>query len=98
MYLQKRKTSPKVISGKVQKKNNWTLTAECRRVVQSLPLVERMRPGHGYKHLLTQRQLTTFIDLLPDWDELAIGLHSVVFAPGDDGADGWHTPGSIAIC
>src|SRR5262249_46327682 len=98
MRLQNRKTTPKVISGKVQRKNNWTLTAEYQGAAQTMPVVDRRRAGHGYKHLLTQQHLTTFIGLLPDWDELAIGLNTVVLAPGERGTDGWHAPGTIAIC
>ena len=42
------------------------------------PALVRQRPGQGHRHLLTKRQLYQFIDLLPDWEELSLGLKAVL--------------------
>ncbi len=58
----------------------------------------RQRPGQGHRHLLTRPQLYQFIDLLPDWAELSLGLNAVLLAPASRTAMGWHKPGVVAIC
>jgi hypothetical protein len=59
---------------------------------------ERFRPGPGYRHLLRRSDLERFIALLPDWDELAIGLRCVMLGEGDPVCLGWHNPGNVGIC
>jgi hypothetical protein len=88
-----RKTAPKVKSGRVQKKNRWAETTR----LDSIPLVERERPGDGYRHLLKVRDIEAFIGLLPEWDELSRGLDRIVLAAGEDGM-GYHELGTVAIC
>src|SRR4051794_30335202 len=78
-----RKATPRVVKGNVQKKNNWGLSedyyyAPRRREV----VIDRKRPRPGYRHLLTKKDLLDFIALLPDWDEIAVGLNAIVLAPG----------------
>jgi hypothetical protein len=91
------KTTPRVKGGRVQKKNNWTETADYYNTAQQMPVVVRKRPGPGYRHLLKQRDIHDFIRILPDWDEISKGLNAVVLAPG--GADyGYHLPGVVHIC
>jgi hypothetical protein len=55
-------------------------------------------PGRGYRHLLGRRDVERFIGLLPDWDELSIGLEAVLLTPGEPGLDGYHDPGVVAVC
>jgi hypothetical protein len=60
--------------------------------------VDRLDPGPGYRHLLFQKDIYASIDLLPDWEELAVGLNAITLAPGswdDDGAYGMPTGGGI---
>jgi hypothetical protein len=92
-----RKQSPKVKDGRVQKKNNWEKTAHYSQVKGLGFVIDRERPGKGYRHLLLKDQVERFISLLPDWDELSIGLDALVLAPGGTGAHGWHDDGLIAI-
>jgi len=92
-----RKSAPKVKRGRVQKKNNWQLTPNYRYGPRPHPTLERQRPGQGFRHLLKRRDVERFIALLPDWDELAVGLKAIVLAPGGD-AMGWHSPGVVEIC
>jgi hypothetical protein len=92
-----RKTVPKVKDGRVQKKNNWEPTPRYESGAQLYPSFDRRRPGEGYRHLLKRRDLERFIDLLPDWEELSVGLQAIVLDAGDD-AMGWHDAGVVGIC
>jgi hypothetical protein len=92
----------RVRDGRVQKKNNWSfdrrnLTAVAPREVA----VERRKPAEGYRHVMTVSDLSAFLELLPDWDELAVGLRAIVLG-GDEACDdsmGWYgPPGLIGIC
>ena len=93
-----RKSTPRVVNGTVRKKNNWDPSPSYYCTPQPLPVVDRKRPGEGYRHVLYQRDIHQFIALLPDWDELAIGLNAVVLAPGEYDTDGYHVPGAVHIC
>ena len=92
-----RRSTPKVRDGRVQKKNNWTPAPNYYNTPQSIPVIDRLRPGQGYRHLLKRHDVEEFISIVPEWDELAIGLNAVVLAPGDD-AMGWHEPGVVHVC
>jgi hypothetical protein len=92
------KTSPKVVGGKVQRKNNWSVTPTYWNRRQPVPVIDREEPGYGRRHVLRRRDLLAFIDLLPDWEELSRGLDAIVLARGDEGTDGWHNNGIIGIC
>ncbi|HLF85333.1 MAG TPA: hypothetical protein VI837_14260 [Blastocatellia bacterium] len=93
-----KKTSPKVIGGKVQKKNNWAETPNYYNDAPPSLVIDRKRPGIGYRHLLKQRDIVDFIAILPDWAELSRGLNGIVLAPGDWRIFGYHRPGVIHIC
>jgi hypothetical protein len=93
-----RKTTPKVKGGRVQKKNNWSETTDAVLLAGTAVAFERRRPGPGYRHLLRRHDLERFIALLPNWDELAVGLRLVVLDEGEYGADGWHTTGMVGLC
>lgn len=93
-----RKTTPEVRRGRVQKKNNWTETPGYYTTPQPLPLVDRLRPGPGYRHLLKQRDVHRFIAILPDWNELSAGLSAIVLAPGEWNTSGYHVPGVVHVC
>jgi hypothetical protein len=92
-----RKSAPRVKRGEVQKKNNWARTPHYYNSEQALPVVDRQRPGQGYRHLLLRRDIEAFIAILPEWAELSKGLNAIVLAPGGD-AMGLHAPGVVHIC
>ena len=69
-----RKSAPAVKGGQVQKKNDWSLTRNYYSHTQRDVIIDRKRPGQGYRHLLLARDTRKFIDLLPDWDELSQGI------------------------
>src|SRR4051794_19977709 len=60
--------------------------------------LERYAPGPGWRHLITIRQLRRFIELLPDWDEVAVGLDAIVLDGGSPVTMGRFTPGVVAVC
>ena len=93
-----RRSAPKVRNGTVQYKNNWALTPDYRVVSQPRVVIDRQRPGTGYRHLLFKRDIERFIALLPDWQELSQGLNAIVLAPGYPNLFGWHRPGIVALC
>lgn len=93
-----RKSTPKVCDGKVQRKNRAALSPHYSQSPQAYPIVDRQRPGQVYRHLITKAQLHRFIGLLPNWTELSCGLNAIVLAPGEEGAFGWHRPGTVAVC
>ncbi len=92
-----RKSAPKVKGGRVQKKNNWAPSPTYYIDEQPLPVIDRRRPGEGYRHLLKRRDIEEFIAILPEWGELSKGLNAIVLAPHED-AMGWHEPGVVHVC
>ena len=98
MRTAQRKSTPKVTDGRVQKKNNAATTPTYYDTPQPMPVIDRQRPGAGYRHVLKQRDVETFIGLLPDWAELSRGLNAIVLAPGDRQCFGYHTLGVVHVC
>ena len=94
----RRVTNPRVIDGKVQGKNRWERSPNCFRPARPYPLLERHKPGFGYRHVLKLNEVAEFIRMLPDWSELSQGLNAVVLAPGEWNVAGWHVPGVVAVC
>lgn len=86
-----RKTTPKVVNGRAQRKN-------CSTPTRTAPLIRREQPGKGYRHFVRKRDVLTFLDLLPDWDVLSVGLREIILDRGNEEFDGWHCPGRVAIC
>jgi hypothetical protein len=93
-----RKATPKVVDGQVQKKNNPERSASYYDTPPPTLTIDRQRPGQGYRHVLKQRDIETFITLLPEWAELSRGLNAIVLAPGERTTAGWHEPGVVHLC
>jgi len=90
-----RRTATKVRNGRVLKKHNWRLDPDDYNVVpQSEIRLVRRRPCEGSRHLVSIAQLRTFVGLLPDWDEVAVGLDAIVLDSADDCA-GSYAPGVV---
>lgn len=77
-----RKTSPRVIGGLVQRKNNCVKTARLGYVV------DRKRAGKGYKHVLKKKDIHDFTDLVPEWGNISTGIESIVLDAGNELRDG----------
>ena len=93
-----RKSTPQVKNGRVQKKHNGHETADYYNSPQRLPVIDRKRPGPGYRHVLKQKDIHDFINILPNWPELSKGLNGIILAPGEWGTYGYHLPGVVHIC
>jgi hypothetical protein len=98
MRRMNRRTAPKVVGGKVQRKNRSAPTPNYYNTDQPIPVIDRRKPGSGHRHILRKSDVERFIALLPDWPELSKGLNAIVLAPGNQRCAGWHTPGVVAVC
>ena len=92
-----RKTTPQVKLGQVQRKNRWELTPNYYNTPQIYPVFDKERPGQGYRHLIKKKDLFDFIEILPEWKTISIGLNAVVLSAGDDSCMGWHKYGVVGI-
>lgn len=98
MRTENRRSAPKVKAGKVQHKNNQSYTGNYFDAEMPWLVIDRKRPGAGYKHLLGADQIRTFLRLVPHWKTFDGWLEAVVLEPGNDDYWGCHWPGVIAIC
>jgi hypothetical protein len=92
-----RKTNPGVQDGVVQKKNRVDPSPGYRNWRQDVTVIDRRRPGAGYRHLLRKGDVERFIGLLEDWGELSQGLDAVVLAPGTEEAEAQYRGDVITI-
>ncbi len=65
---------------------------------QPYPVIDKKRPGPGYRHILRKKDILDFIELIPNWDELAKGLDAIVLTDGEEETEGWYTEGVVGIC
>ncbi len=98
MFISHRRSTPKVRDGKVQRKNRWSPTPNCYNTAQPTPVIDRERPGWGYRHLVRKCDLERFIAIIPDWNQLSIGINVLILARGNERCFGWHRPGLVALC
>jgi hypothetical protein len=93
-----RRTTPRVRDGRVQKKNSWRPARGDYWVLPPDAIqFDRRRPADGHRHVITISHLRTFLPLLPDWDEAAVGLRAVVLDSAID-CYGWYEAGVVALC
>lgn len=79
-----RRTSTKVIDGRVSPKNRADITQpNGYRIVKTLP-------GRGYTHVVSQRQLEKFIELIPNWGRLSERLETIEISHGHQDYYGFH--------
>jgi len=99
-----RRSTPKVVDGRVQKKNRHEPTATYWTENPIVPEIDKERPGRGFRHLLSKRDILDFIDIIPNWSTHAEGLAAVLLAEKQIGWDGWYNyadpdvGGIIGIC
>jgi hypothetical protein len=92
-----RRTTPRVVDGKVQRKNRTARTPNYWNTPQHQPVIDRRRPGSGYRHLLMKEDVARFVRILPNWNQLSEGLDAIVLDTGG-GCYGWHSSGIVAVC
>ena len=97
MPFRPQKTTPKVTNGRVQKKNRCVETPNYWNTPQTMPVIDRRRPGHDRVHLLKKRDILNFIGILPDWAELSKGLNAIVLDELDEDVDGRHNSCGVVI-
>jgi hypothetical protein len=96
MRRERRRTALKVVDGKVQRKNRWTLTPN--HFGRSTFTIERRRAGYEYRHVLKREDIYRFVELVPDWNDLAKGINKVILDAGSRTLLGWFSPGKVAVC
>ncbi len=85
--------------GHLKAKNRHAITPTYWNTVQPVPLVDKERPGAGYRHLLRREDIWAFIEMIPNWDELSKGLDGILLAAGDPGCFGWYDQrGIVGLC
>jgi hypothetical protein len=98
MRRHQRKTAPRVKDGRVQRKNRWQRTPNYFTEAMPSLVVDRRRPGRGYRHVARKDDIRRFVQLLPEWEEISKGLNAIVLDSGNTTCLGWHRPGVVAIC
>lgn len=79
---QRRKVTPKVRGGVVQRKNNHTPTAALGYVLA------RQSPRRGYRHLVSKQDIRLLTSIIPGWRSLSEGLETILLTAGDRRNDG----------
>jgi len=77
-----RRTATKVKNGRVQHKNRLLPTGALGCTYG------RERPGRGFHHVVSKRDLQAFIDIIPEWHQFSRRLEHVVLASPNDQDDG----------
>jgi hypothetical protein len=98
MKITGRRSTPKVRGGKVQKKNNATVTGNYWCATMPWLVFDRRRPGPGHRHLLDAWMIRDFLQLVPEWETFRDWLNAIVLDEKDPDRFGWHSPGVIGIC
>jgi len=98
MFQMHRRSAMRVKGGRVQHKNHWTQTPNYFQSEMSELVVDRRRPGQGYKHLVGREEVRRFVKSLPNWNELREGLNATVLDSGRQNCMGWHRNGVVALC
>lgn len=91
-----RRTATKVQNGRVRRKNNWDQTPGLWELQPHLS-IRRERPDPGHRHVLLQRDIERFIELIPDWQELSRGVHVILLDGRRTDCDGWYDRGVVAL-
>lgn len=79
-----RRTATKVVDGKTRRKNRSVPTTHRGYVIDREP------PGRGCRHVVTKRDVQSFVELIPDWAALSQRIERIVLAARDEDADGTH--------
>lgn len=77
-----RRTATKVKSGKIQRKNRNRPTGHDGYIL------DRESPGRGFRHVVTKRQVQSFIDTIPEWDKFSERLERIVLPSRSERCDG----------
>jgi hypothetical protein len=74
-----RRSAMRVRDGRVLPKNITRSSAHVRRALRPHEIrLERRRPNELNRHLISIADLRAFLPLLPDWEEVAVGLEAII--------------------
>lgn len=94
----KRKMTPKVRDGRVQRKNRTDFSSSVWDSDPSSRFIDVERPGRGFRHVLRRQHVVRFLELLPSPEGVLTGLNGILLARGDRELDGWYQHRVIGIC
>ena len=77
-----RGTATKVKGGKVQRKNRQ------RPMGHDGYVLDRESPGRGFHHVVSKRDVQSFIDIIPNWERYSERLERIVLSSQWKGYDG----------
>ena len=77
-----RRSAIKVKDGRGQRKNRHRPTGHDGYVL------DRESPGRGFRHVVSKRDVQSFIDIVPSWDRFSERLERIVLAAPGDNCDG----------
>jgi hypothetical protein len=97
MFRTVRRTTMRVRDGRVQRKNRTSKSPHIFQDTASIVLIERERPGSGYRHVVRRQDVRRFLSILPQWNDLSRGLTTIVLGRGERSM-GWYDRGVVAIC
>ncbi|BBM86866.1 hypothetical protein [Candidatus Uabimicrobium amorphum] len=89
----KSKKTPKVKAGKVQRKN----FRDVRNSPDKQFFIHVESPRLGYEHFVSQQDIKTFLNILPQKETIMSGLQSICLVDHEH-CDGWYEDGNIHIC
>jgi hypothetical protein len=92
----RRKTAPKVVNGRVQRKSRHGPSNDYR--LERRVAIERRRAGYDCRHVLTTDEVYSFINRLPNWNRWAVGLSKIILDEGSETRFGWFRRGEIGLC
>ncbi len=84
----RRKTTPRVKDGHVQKKDRRGTTAPDLYTQGSSLQIIRRAPGPKQVHVVDEHDVRRFLALLPDWPTLGAGIHAIVLDNDEGSFDG----------
>lgn len=79
-----RRTSTKVIDGRVSPKSRSDLSTINGYLIEKFPA------GRGFRHVVSPTQLAAFIELIPDWGDHSHRLKRICLIGGSDDYFGYH--------
>ena len=92
-----RKSAPRVLGGSSIRKKSHATTPSYWNTKQEEVVIDVQKAGQGYKHFLKKRDITKFVNLIPNWKELSFGLDAIVLTSGGFDYDGIYDNNGV-IC
>lgn len=94
----RRRTTPRVRDGAVQKKHRDAFAYDASWDLAVPPAVSFRRAGRGYRHVVEPEEVERFVTALPEWPVSRRDLRALVLAPGEPDVMGYYRAGHIALC